>query len=77
MESKPQVLKGKITYGTPDLSAYLASSLAHGLQVGSHVAFKKENRDGPQALNVKLTLGDAPVFGEMSICDYIVSVKNS
>jgi hypothetical protein len=77
-------LKGKITYGQLDLSAFLVSSLVQGLSVENlPVTFnsKAANASKPQIMNVELVVSGkdvdpSTVYGEIVICDFIAGVKN-
>lgn len=77
-------LKGKITYGQLDLSAFLVSSLAQGLAVDNlpvNFNAKAANATKPQIMNVELVVSGkdvepSTVYGENVICDFIAGMKN-
>jgi hypothetical protein len=77
-------LKGKVTYGQMDLSAFLVATLAEGLQVANFpVTFntKAASATKPQIMNVELVVSGkdidpSSVYGEIVICDFIAGLKN-
>ena len=84
MESSQPELKGKISFGQIDLSAFLASSLVQGLGVeGLPVNLNpKADLTRPQIMNVELLISGkdidpSTVYGEITICDFIAGFKNN
>ena len=75
-------LKGKLTFGQLDLSAFLVSTLVTGLQLDTPVSLnKKADPKKPQIMNVELTVSGkevepSTVYGEIVICDFLAGLKN-
>lgn len=69
--------KTKVTYGKLDLSAFAVATLAHGLALkNTTVSLNAKAAPRPQVMNVELVVGGSNIYGEITICDFLVGKKN-
>jgi hypothetical protein len=77
-----QDLRAKVAFARLDLSAFLVSTLVHGLQLKNTATSFKADDSKPQILGVELQVSGpnqsvSNIYGEITICDFLVGVKNA
>ena len=77
-----QDLKPAVTFGVHDLSSFLVANLVTGMSL-RNVQVSQSAAQGkglPQIFNVELNLGKVDVskiYGETTIADFLVGLKNT